>query len=70
MQNGQWVAFEVHTDQVHKHNKKSKNQKSKSLNNETTLLKEDNDLNINNKEPNYGLYFLIGLVLFGIWFFS
>ena len=67
MQNGQWVAFEVHTDQVHKHNKKSK-----ALNNETTLLKEDNNnnLNINNKEPNYGLYFLIGLVLFGIWFFS
>ena len=65
MQNGQWVAFEVNTDQVHKHNKKSKNQKSKVQNNETTLFKEDND-----KEPNYGLFFLIGLVILGIWFFS
>ena len=72
MQNGQWVAFEVNTNELHKHNKKSKSKKSTVQNNDTMPLNQsyNSNSNINNKEPNYGLFFLIGLVIIGIWLFS
>ena len=64
MQSGQWVAFDVSTDTVHRHGKRSKT-KIIDLPNE-----EFEEYNSNQSKPNYGLFFIIAVIILGIWMFS
>ena len=69
MQNGQWVAFDVNTDSVHKHGKRSK-VKNLDLQSDSYSNEKANDFSSDPNKPNYGIFFLIGIIILGIWMFS
>ena len=64
MQNGQWVAFDAGTDQIHKHNKRSK------ANTVNYPKGGANDFEVNENKTNYNFIFIIALIVLAIWFFS
>ena len=73
MQGGQWVAFDANTDIPHKHNKRSRAQKSPNYKYDNTLNSErKNDINPENEsyhhinkpeQKNFWPYIIIGILI-------
>ena len=56
MQGGQWVAFDVNTDKVHKHSKKQGKVKNSNK-------YSNNKKNGNNEDNSLGIYIVVGIVI-------